>query len=382
MKKNIKSFVLVLSALIALTCFSCASASKKDQVLDPVVIDKVERQVGGITLTTGPAYEVTMLLLRLAEYPAAVHPFYGNSNFNIAVDTWFQKFKSHKSVKLFENLTKKKNVSLDDFLSLANIMKDDLTGFTRNPEFIPYTVNGVWATEDAYAVLKAMNEFAHDTKFDKFYILHRADYISMQNGFVSVLEDGTIQKFISEMFLSGKELNMKIHTSELLAGEATFYGTGNGDAGYDYIMCYAPYVSKDYYFGVTRFLSKAVVNPFLQYVDQSKFDKLEESVNTLRVNNGVEKLKDPNDIKYLVLEDIVSLNGFVCLRENDKKEDYEYFRNEYKQLVNENFPDKVEGLLNNYLSIEPAERNFQAFMKTVEMNILLEMYETFAGRVK
>ena len=89
-----------------------------------------------------------------------------------------------------------------------------------------------------------------------------------------------------------------------------------------------------------------------------------------------------DDIKYLVLEDMVSLNGFVYLRDNDKKEDYEYFRNQYKQLVNEAFPDKVEGLLDNYLSIELEDRNFQAFMKSVEMNILLEMYETFAGRVK
>lgn len=381
MKKIFKTALPIMAAALICVLSSCASSSAKAE-LEPVVIDKVETKVGGITLSTGPSYEVTMLLLRLAEYPAAVHPFYGNSDFNIAVDTWFQKFMSHKSVKLFENLTKKKNVSMDDFLSLANIMKDDLTGFTQKPEYIPYTVNGVWAKEDVYAVLKAMNEFAHDTKFDKFYILHRADYISMQNGFVNVLEDGTIQKFISEMFLSGKELNMKIHTSELLAGEATFYGTGNGDAGYDYIMCYAPYVSKEWYFTVTRFLSKAIVNPMLQQVDQSTFEKLEEAVNLLRVNNGLEKLKEPDDIKYIVLEDIVSLNAFVCLRENDKKEDYEYFRNEYKQLVNENFPDKVEGLLNNYLSIEPAERNFQAFMKAVEMNILIEMYETFVGRVK
>ena len=380
MKKIFKTALPIMAASIICVMSSCASSPAKAE-LEPVVIDKIETKVGGITLTTDPSYEVTMLLLRLAEYPAAVHPFYGNSDFNIAVDTWFQKFKDHKSVKLFENLTNK-NVSMDDFLSLANIMKDDLTGFNQTPEFIPYTVNGVWAKEDVYAVLRAMNEFAHDTKFDKFYILHRADYISMQNGFVNVLEDGTIQKLISEMFLSGKELNMKIHTSELLAGEATFYGTGNGDAGYDYIMCYAPYVSKEWYFTVTRFLSKAVVNPMLQYVDQSKFEKLEEAVNLLRVNNGYEKLKNPDDIKYLVLEDMVSLNGFVYLRDNDKKEDYEYFRNQYKQLVNEAFPDKVEGLLDNYLSIEPEDRNFQAFMKSVEMNILLEMYETFAGRVK
>jgi len=358
MKKIMKVILPLAAALFTVLLPSCASSAKAE--LEPVIIEKVETKAGGVTIVTEPSKELMMLLLRLAEHPGAVYPVYGNSDFNIAVDTWFTKYKTHDSVKTVKKLLN--TISLDSFMSLTNIMKDDLTGFVVEPKPYGYLVNDEWNKDNAWKILTAMNQFARDTKFDKFYLLNRSLYIRMQSGIEENLRDGTMEKFISEFYLSGKPLDLTIHTSEMLAGFYLWYSTvvtNPSNKISDYILVMSPYWSKDYFFNCLAYLSYPVVNPMLQSIPESFFDEFKEGMNEQRKKTGTGEVEG-YEHKSAFLTDIAVLNNvFVYCLENEKNEEYTKVKQNFVNLTSEEMIQNLENTFTEYMKKDPSERNFE-----------------------
>lgn len=378
MKKVLNFVVTVFSVAIILMSVSCASSVAEKQ-LDSIIVDKVETNCGDIKLVTDPSKEVMMLLLRLAEMPEAVYPYYGNSDFNIAVDTWFLNYKNHDSVKTIKSLMKNSNINLDDFISLTNIINEDMTGFTVEVKPYSFMVNDVWNSKNAQVVLEAMNKFAIDTKFDKFYVLNRPSYINMHNGVVNALEDGTIEKFISDFYLSGKPVNEEIHISELLCGQSMWYGDGNEVGGKDYVLALSPYWSKEYYFHLLRYLSLPIFNPKMQVIPEQTFEEFKKYMNQLRDKNGTSHVTG-YEHKNAVMFDIVVLNNIVYCRENGKTDDYEYLKQDYIKISSEEFVNDMEKAIDEYLAKAPEKRDFVNDLLFAEVEKDLELLKLIVER--
>lgn len=361
----------VLTAGVLFLAMSCAS-TPSSAIMEPIIVDKVESQVGNIKVVTDPASEVVMLLLRLAGNPDAVYPAYGNSDFNVAVDTWFLKYKKHPSVKIVEKLSQK--YSMMNFLMFTGIVNEDMTGLTKSFE----ELNG-WSKNDIQTLLSAVNQFAYDTKFEKFYLLQRASYINMQNGVVDALRDGTVEKYISEVFLAGKPFKETLHVSELLAGKIFWYHLDFEEKGYDDKIFLSPYWSKEAAFSMMTNISLPVIHTYVSTLPEDYLLSFKLELNKMREKNGLEPLNDAQS-KDALMGDISYFTNLFFLREIGEEEDFdvtiEKFENAYSEEMISDFVDAFDEYYEKPVESRNYEKDFFEYLAKVD----LEMLKILAGR--
>lgn len=360
MKKSIQ--IVITSLLIPMMFFtSCSKKSNAKIELEPLTIDYVKDSTELFDLTVKPQQELFSIVLRLAGLEAFNNSGWLTETYISNVDTYFEKYKNEPVVKTAQNILKK-NSNPQKLLTFGACIKEDFSGIECNVEKLPDAI--VYAFKDIKPAtltlfVSQLNEFAHKTNFERFYLMNKSSYISN----VAVVKD-FIQKTEPEDkikiedwfkdFYSGYEVDRTtINISTINNGNCYYTSYDLPDSSVHNYVFFSAYSSK---FAVLLYPNAIYGNKLMNELWPEYKDVFENYITKFKVKNNIASDLDT----YMQFVSVVSdslLSDFVGKNWNENEKD-SWINNLEKNYLVEQISD-IAAVADKYSSNRNVYKNFE-----------------------
>lgn len=375
LSNTLKKKRMFMRKKVSLICLFLLVSSlyAKAKNLEPVQFERVETNYEKYTIRTEPTVEALLVVCNLAELPGVYPNQYDKSEYYEAVQSFFAKQKNHDTVKLVKNLAIKNKLYISDFIGIASIMNQDFTGWIQEPELDDLYVTKAWKKGNPQKLLEALNQFVHDSKFDKFYLLHRPEYLKMQRGFIEVLENHG-EEFISELYFNGESKNICINATIMASNVIYPFGPLKNDSPWDYMFVESPVYSKNQYANFIHYTSYSILANKIKEADSNllkEFYELRKKLNEMKgLSNQPEELMN----KELAFQ-ISDMHRLYALFKYSSEEEIEAFESVVKNNYGADIVDSMKTLYEDYFSKIPAERDYIRDLSSTEISQNIVLYK-------
>lgn len=220
-----KKYFLVAVVL----CGFLGVLSAKPKEITPIEIEKpVEIQCGNWTINCFPQVELTLLLGRLAEYPALKEDFWTSSAYLEGLDDLFEQYKDAKILKTLAKWQKDFKFTYRELLAVAYLIKSDFTGvevdLKKMPETLPEKVRKSLKKKDIENFAADLYSFAAECNYEKIYSLYSPFVEVAAESLKNTLIEAKLPELINQYF---GDCTVAIHTTELAMGRDVCILTGS-----------------------------------------------------------------------------------------------------------------------------------------------------------
>lgn len=362
-----KVFSLILFSVFAVSLFA------KPKTLEPVVFDRAESSYGKYTVRTEPSVEAVLILCNLAEIPAVYPNKYDKSEYVQAVESFFFKQKDHDAVKLVKNLVYKNGADIEDLIGISSLMNQDLTGWIQNPEPYNNYVTGVWKKGTPQKLLEAVNQFARDSKFDKFYLLHRPDYLKMHNGYLEVIKNHG-GEFISRLYFNDEEKNILINSTYMTSSVIYPFGALKDNSPWDFMYADSPVYSKERYGAFVKYTSYAVLSQIIKETDpdlRNEIYELEKKLYEMKGKKAIPEIYMERSLAFQIAE----MHRLYCIFQYGEDEEVEVLKDVVVKNYGAEILNTLMELYGGYFSKNPEERDYIRDLSSTEISQNIVLYK-------
>jgi hypothetical protein len=160
--------------------------------------EPVSRDKNHITICVHPQVELISIVQAISKYPSILGFLMSDdpSDYKVAVDSYFLRYKEHPVVKMFDRLSSQPRML--NFSAPSNIMlyTDSELRLREDVVLDNFVLNRAGGTDSLVAFLDLLRDFATLSSFNEFYLKNKDYYLSIINTATENLGD---KDYISEL---------------------------------------------------------------------------------------------------------------------------------------------------------------------------------------